>query len=66
MNTVVVEVLGGVVQNVYVEDPKQTQVVVVDWDEDVTSKPRSHPTQRLDDMPRSTSTVVSDNKRAEQ
>lgn len=66
MNTVVVEVLGGVVQNVYVDDPKQTQVVVVDWDEDMTSKPSSHPTQRLNDMPRSTSRVVLDNKHAEQ
>ena len=54
MSNIVVEVLGGVVQNVYCDGPEKIQVVVVDWDNAAEMKIVAFPTQKLTELPCST------------
>lgn len=60
MSNIVVEVLGGVVQNVYCDDPEKTQVVVVDWDDGVEMKTEAFPARKLTEAPCSTSSAVAE------
>ena len=55
MSNIVVEVLGGVVQNVYCDDPEKNQVVVVDWDNGAEMKTVAFQTRKLTELPCSTS-----------
>lgn len=60
MSSIVVEVLGGVVQNVYCDAPEKTNVVVVDWDDGAEMKKLAFPTRMLTEAPCATCGAVSD------
>lgn len=49
---IVIEVSGGVVQEVYSSDPS-VNVVLIDWDNDETGQPVEYPTTPIDQMPES-------------
>jgi hypothetical protein len=46
---IVIEVSGGVVQEVYSDDPS-VNVVLIDWDNDETGQPVPYPTVPLDQL----------------
>lgn len=60
MSNIVVEVLGGVVQNVYCDDPEKTQVLVVDWDDGAEMQARPFPTRKLTEVPCATSSAAAE------
>jgi len=60
MSNIIVEVLGGVVQNVYCDDPEKTQVVVVDWDDGAEMKAGAFPTRTLMEASDFTSSAFAD------